>query len=721
MGDVRRSSLQGGKRVFRSEPGSERSVRYDEGNDYEPADHRQLPNPTTNLETLFHLLRVGIGTGILAMPQAFAKAGLITGTVCTILVGMLVTHCLRILVMTLYNTCKLKRVPLLTYPEAVKVSIGRGPSWMHWVSNPGAIAVDVFVIVYQLGVCCVYIVFIGDNLKKLCDAYVNYTVEIYMLMILLPLIMLNMIPNLKLLAPLSGVANIMAALSIIFIAYFLLSGKKSNQPLDYWGTLPNFPLFFGTIVFALTSVGVTRHFRGNWLKLSRTFRTSNPRRHFLANRVVVARNKLLQTSPYFKNRLDKDLLINASAVIYMHQHGVLLASAAVILYTISIFISYALNCYVPVDIIWRNYLGPALERRSVTKLRLCEYLLRIILCLFTSTSITLAMIPMNIEDNMETLVHLLKCSLGTGILAMPQAFARAGLVTGIIATVLVGILVTHCLKILIYMVIILGPLVGFNLIPSLKVLAPFSALANLMTFVGLGIIVYFLLTGKKSEEPLDLWGSPATFPLFFGTILFALTAVGVVIAIENNMKTPKAFVKPFGVLNVGMTIIVVLYVAVGSIGYLYCVSDCSDSITLDLPQGPFASTVMGMFAVAIFISYGLQCYVPVEVLWEGYLLPRLGQYSPEKQKYWQYVLLAVSIPRLGLFISLFGALCLSALGICFPALMEACLTFQETRGQSRGHIYVKDAFLFIIGLVGLVAGTYTALISIVRSFQPSSP
>ncbi|CAH2211200.1 jg801 [Pararge aegeria aegeria] len=50
---------------------------------------------------------------------------------------------------------------------------------------------------------------------------------------------------------------------------------------------------------------------------------------------------------------------------------------------------------------------------------------------------------------METLVHLLKCSLGTGILAMPQAFARAGLVTGIIATVLVGVLVTHCLHVLV--------------------------------------------------------------------------------------------------------------------------------------------------------------------------------------------------------------------------------------------------------------------------------
>lgn len=52
------------------------------------------------------------------------------------------------------------------------------------------------------------------------------------------------------------------------------------------------------------------------------------------------------------------------------------------------------------------------------------------------------------------------------------------------------------------------------------------------------------------------------------------------------MKTPKSFGTPFGVLNVGMTFIVLLYVLVGGLGYAYCSSDCQDSITLDLPKGP---------------------------------------------------------------------------------------------------------------------------------------
>lgn len=197
------------------------------------------------------------------------------------------------------------------------------------------------------------------------------------------------------------------------------------------------------------------------------------------------------------------------------------------------------------------------------------------------------------------------------------------------------------------------------------------------------------------------------------------------------MKTPKAFGKPCGVLNTGMTIIVLLYVCVGAIGYVYCVDQCSDSITLDLPQGKLATSVIAMFAVAIFISYGLHCYVPVEVVWRGYLLPRLEHSGapPQRLRFAEYALrivlclitfvLAVAVPRLGLFISLFGALCLSALGICFPALMEFCVCFPDKFGPFRIRM-IKDIFLFVVGLIGLIAGTYTALVSIIKSFMPDS-
>lgn len=47
------------------------------------------------------------------------------------------------------------------------------------------------------------------------------------------------------------------------------------------------------------------------------------------------------------------------------------------------------------------------------------------------------------------LAHLLKSSLGTGILAMPMAFKNAGLWFGLAGTVIVGLLCTHCVHILV--------------------------------------------------------------------------------------------------------------------------------------------------------------------------------------------------------------------------------------------------------------------------------
>lgn len=86
----------------------------------------------------------------------------------------------------------------------------------------------------------------------------------------------------------------------------------------------------------------------------------------------------------------------------------------------------------------------------------------------------------------------------------------------------------YAMAIEIHMLIVLGPLIAINCIRNLKKLAPLSTVANLITFVGLAVVVYYLLSGTKSQDELDLWGSFSKFPLFFGTILFALTAVGVV-------------------------------------------------------------------------------------------------------------------------------------------------------------------------------------------------
>lgn len=115
-------------------------------------------------------------------------------------------------------------------------------------------------------------------------------------------------------------------------------------------------------------------------------------------------------------------------------------------------------------------------------------------------------------------------------------------------------------------------------------------------------------TGKHA------YGNLAEFPFFFGTVLFALEAIGVVssffsiwhientfyiylslsllfrcdsiqiMPLENEMKTPKSFGGNFGVLNKSMIAIIFLYVGMGFFGYLKYGDQIAGSITLNLPQ-----------------------------------------------------------------------------------------------------------------------------------------
>lgn len=66
--------------------------------------------PLRNTETLIHLLKGSLGTGILAMPMAFYNSGWLVGGIGTILIGLLCTYCIHQLIKCEYELCKRKKV-----------------------------------------------------------------------------------------------------------------------------------------------------------------------------------------------------------------------------------------------------------------------------------------------------------------------------------------------------------------------------------------------------------------------------------------------------------------------------------------------------------------------------------------------------------------------------------------------------------------------------------
>ncbi|CAG5130944.1 unnamed protein product, partial [Candidula unifasciata] len=407
--------------------------------------------------------------------------------------------------------------------------------------------------------------------------------------------------------------------------------------------------------------------------------------------------------------------------------------------------------------------------------------------------------------NIQTLMHLIKGNIGTGILALPIAVKHAGLWTGLIGIICIGIIAVHCMHILInsshilsrrtgrfaldyadvieiclktgpkslqrfsktarcmvdafliftqfgfccvyivfvatnvgkvidqfhpdglnlrvYEVIVAVALMPYVCVRNLQALAPFSVFANILTVTGLLIIIQFVVQGLPDASSRPSFTSFGEVPLFFGTAIFAIEGISLVLPLENNMRHPEDFAGWTGVLNLGMVGTVCLYTAIGFYGYLKFGDDVQDSVTLSLPTDDWLYlSVLLMYSLAIFISYNIQFYVPVAIMW-----PKIKRRLKNKtlRKYGEYpfrILLvlvtlgfSLAVPHLDLLISLIGAFASSSLGLILPVVIEV-ITLSAEDEKLPKYLILKNVLIFLFGLTGCAIGTYTSLRSIVEAF-----
>ncbi|XP_062942560.1 proton-coupled amino acid transporter 2 [Cynocephalus volans] len=412
----------------------------------------------------------------------------------------------------------------------------------------------------------------------------------------------------------------------------------------------------------------------------------------------------------------------------------------------------------------------------------------------------------------QTLVHLVKGNMGTGILGLPLAMKNAGILMGPLSLLVMGCIACHCMHILVrcaqrfchrlnkpfmdygdtvmhgleaspsawlrnhahwgrhmvsflliitqmgfccvyivfladnlkqvveaingttnnchynetvvptptmdsrlYMLSFLPVLVLLVFIRNLRVLSIFSMFANISMLVSLIIITQYIAQGIPDPSKLPLVASWKTYPLFFGTAIFSFESIGVVLPLENKMKDARRFP---AILSLGMSIIIALYISIGTLGYLQFGDDIKASITLNLPNCWLYQSVNLLYILGVLCTYSLQFYVPAEII-VPFALSNVS-------KRWELPLdlsirlamvcltciLAILIPRLDLVLSLVGSMSGSSLALIIPPLLEITTYYSE--GMSPLTI-TKDALISILGFVGFVAGTYVALDDLMKS------
>ena len=105
------------------------------------------------------------------MHEAFNNAGWLNGLINMIIIGFICTYCFHVLVRSQYILCKKHRRALLSYPESMKLALEQGPKGLRWIAPSATLITDGFLIIYQLGVCICYIVFVAKNLEQVSFNY----------------------------------------------------------------------------------------------------------------------------------------------------------------------------------------------------------------------------------------------------------------------------------------------------------------------------------------------------------------------------------------------------------------------------------------------------------------------------------------------------------------------------------------------------------------------
>ena len=166
-----------------------------------------------------------------------------------------------------------------------------------------------------------------------------------------------------------------------------------------------------------------------------------------------------------------------------------------------------------------------------------------------------------------------------------------------------------------------------------------------------------------------------------------------------------------------------------------------------------AQIVILMMSLAIFFSYGLQFYVPIELL----LPPLKARVSEQWQLTAEFVLrysivlftcklitelkitdtankwiknsdliffssflvaLAAAIPKLDLFISLVGSISSSTLALMAPPIIHSLTYWSDLKSSKYGLLLIlRNVFLFCLGFVGFIAGGFVSLSNIIEYFS----
>ncbi|CAG9782191.1 unnamed protein product [Diatraea saccharalis] len=252
----------------------------------------------------------------------------------------------------------------------MRLAIQDGPPCMRWSAGFFSYFVEIVLTIWQLGICCIYLIFCAENIKQVCDYYgYEQSLRMHMCFQLLPQVLLNLIKTLKLLTPLSTISNLLTILAFILVFFYLIEDDLvvDNDKLVIKEFL-GIPIFIGITLFALEAVGVV---------LALEYNMEHPK-HFvglfglfnIGMVIIIVAYALVGIFGFLKYGST----VKASLTLNLPQDQKK-AQVTKVVFALAIFLSFPLQNFVAYNLIWRKIR----KRLHDAKKMIVDYILRIAL------------------------------------------------------------------------------------------------------------------------------------------------------------------------------------------------------------------------------------------------------------------------------------------------------------------------------------------------------
>ncbi|MFH4976568.1 hypothetical protein AB6A40_003277 [Gnathostoma spinigerum] len=222
------------------------------------ADRPKTANSLSPEQAFVNLIKSMLGTGLLSLPLAFKFSGLWLGLVFMFIIFIVCLVCMRQVVFAAHYICYRYGREVIDYANVMRGAVEAGPNWINTKGYIFKQLVNVNIFVAQFGFCSVYFVFMADNLENFftCNTAIHLSKAMWMSILLIPILLLCSIRRLNMLASFAFVANIIYICSVIIVLHFFFTHLQPSSRLPAVGKITNFPLYFGTVMFAFEGVAV---------------------------------------------------------------------------------------------------------------------------------------------------------------------------------------------------------------------------------------------------------------------------------------------------------------------------------------------------------------------------------------------------------------------------------------------------------------------------------